>query len=166
MNLRFVIFFFFSVIIHASIMSDGLNFFSNNDTRKTTLPLKDGGQHKTTLRLITVQKTKFHSLASKKNKHQNIKSDLSDIERAKLKNGLNVKYPFLARINNLSGTVVLSIKVGVAGVVENVQVKKSSGHRILDQEAIRQVNLAKFNPGRVQGKPVASNLDVVINFKI
>ena len=83
-----------------------------------------------------------------------------------LKSGLDIKYPFLAKKNNLSGTVVLSVKVGKTGVVEEIKLKTSSGHKILDQEAIKQLNSAKFNPKTIQGKPVASNLDVAINFRI
>ncbi len=166
MKLRFSFFFFLSLLIHASVVTDGLNLFSSHDPAQAALPQSRGGHFKTTLRLISVPKKTNKSFVGNKNKPSKVKNAPSDIKKAKLKKGLDIKYPFLAKKNNLSGTVVLSLKVGATGVVEEIEVKKSSGHKILDQEAIKQLNIAKFNPKTVQGKPVESNLDVVINFKI
>ena len=101
-----------------------------------------------------------------KNKPSKVKSAPSDIKKAKLKKGLDIRYPFLAKKNNLSGSVVLRVKVAATGVVEEIVVKTSSGHKVLDQEAIRQLKTAKFNPKTIQGRPEESSLDVVINFKI
>ena len=131
----------------------------------SNLPQRSGGKFKTTLRLITVPKKTHNAFVDTRNKPSKVKSATSDIEKAKLKSGLEIKYPFLAKKNNLGGTVVLSVIVGVAGTVEDIEVKISSGHKILDQEAVKQLISAKFYPKTIQGKPVTSNLDAAINFK-
>ena len=165
MKLRFSLFFFLSLVIHASVVTEGLNLFSSHEPSQAALPQRSGGLYKTTLRLITVPKKTNKSFVLNKNKQSKVKSAPSDIKKAKLKSGLEIKYPFLAKKNNLSGTVVLRVKVGVTGVVEKIVVKTSSGHKILDQEAVKQLISAKFYPKTIQGKPVTSNLDVAINFK-
>ena len=64
-----VFFFFFSLLmIHASVVTDGLNLFSTNDLTQAALPQRSGGLYKTTLRLITVPKKNNKTFVPNKNK--------------------------------------------------------------------------------------------------
>ncbi|MDO8263934.1 MAG: energy transducer TonB [Gallionella sp.] len=54
----------------------------------------------------------------------------------------NLNYPEQARRQRLYGKLQLSVSILKDGSVENVEVSKSSGHRILDAAAIRIVKLA------------------------
>jgi protein TonB len=54
----------------------------------------------------------------------------------------NLNYPAQARQNQLYGSLKLSVSIRADGSVENVEISKSSGHRILDAAAMRIVTLA------------------------
>ena len=54
----------------------------------------------------------------------------------------NLNYPEQARRQQLYGSLQLSVSIRADGSVENVEVSRSSGHRILDAAAMRIVKLA------------------------
>ncbi|MGH8155409.1 MAG: energy transducer TonB [Rhodanobacteraceae bacterium] len=54
----------------------------------------------------------------------------------------NLNYPSAARRRHLHGNVVLSVTLGTEGQVRGVRINASSGHRVLDDAAIRIVHLA------------------------
>lgn len=54
----------------------------------------------------------------------------------------NINYPQEARRNRLYGNLILRTAVRADGSVEQIQVLRSSGHKILDQAAIQIVELA------------------------
>ncbi len=54
----------------------------------------------------------------------------------------NLNYPDEARRKNLSGSLVLAVAIDVDGQVININISHSSGHRVLDDAAIRIVQLA------------------------
>ena len=59
----------------------------------------------------------------------------------------NLNYPEQARRQQLYGSLQLSVSIRADGSVENVEVSRSSGHRILDAAATRIVKLAApFSP--------------------
>lgn len=59
----------------------------------------------------------------------------------------NINYPDSARRNQLSGNLVLHVAVRADGTIERVQLLHSSGHKTLDDAAIRIVRLsAPFAP--------------------
>jgi periplasmic protein TonB len=59
----------------------------------------------------------------------------------------NLNYPEEARRSNLSGQLVLTVAVRRDGSVERIDVVQPSGHPLLDEAAIRTVNLATpFGP--------------------
>jgi len=61
------------------------------------------------------------------------------------------------------GTAILAMVVGVEGKVHDVQVVRSLDIA-LDQKAIEAVRRWKFSPARMNGLPVAVQIDVEINF--
>lgn len=166
MKLRFSFFFFLSLVIHASVVTDGLNLFSSHDPTQAALPQSRGGHFKTTLRLITVPKKNNKTFVGKKNKPSKVKSTPSDIIKAKLKNGFLIEYPFFAKKNKLQGTVVLTVEINKFGVVKKAKIKKPSGHEILDKKALEQILRASFNPKKVNNQNISSVVDVAINFKL
>ena len=58
------------------------------------------------------------------------------------------KYPKKARIKKLEGDVELVYYVNPVGFVENIHVNRSSGHNILDNEAIRTLSRYHYYPGQ------------------
>ncbi|MGO1071463.1 energy transducer TonB [Lysobacter sp. CA199] len=76
-------------------------------------------------------------------------------------------YPTQAVRDNLTGVVELEILVGVDGKPLDVLVVRSSGHRILDQAAIRVVKSRwTFQPAMSNGQPVQARGRVPIEFKL
>lgn len=54
----------------------------------------------------------------------------------------NLNYPDQAKREKLSGTLILSVTLNPRGKVININIRNSSGHKILDDAAIRIVKLA------------------------
>ncbi|MDH2918100.1 MAG: energy transducer TonB [Sideroxydans sp.] len=62
--------------------------------------------------------------------------------RVKIERIGNLNYPEQARSQQLFGKLQLSVSIRANGTLENVEVDRSSGHRILDAAAVRIVKLA------------------------
>ncbi|MDD4912557.1 MAG: energy transducer TonB [Sideroxydans sp.] len=62
--------------------------------------------------------------------------------RSKVERVGNMNYPQQARDQNIYGKLTLTISIRSDGSVENVEINKSSGQRILDAAAVRIVRLA------------------------
>ncbi len=62
--------------------------------------------------------------------------------RGKIERVGNLNYPDEARRQKLYGTLVLTVSVRRDGSVDNIEVNRSSGFKLLDQAAIRIVELA------------------------
>ena len=78
-----------------------------------------------------------------------------------------LKYPEIARENNVTGTTRLSFVVDKTGTVTRVGVVKSSGDKSLDEEAKRVVSASpKWTPGMQTGKPVNIQYVFVITFNL
>ncbi|MCL2247205.1 MAG: energy transducer TonB [Lentimicrobiaceae bacterium] len=78
----------------------------------------------------------------------------------------NLKYPEVARNNNIAGTVHLEFVVERDGSISGVKVL-AGVYPELDQEAIRVVKmLPKWKPGKQMGKPVRTFFQIPIRFTI
>ena len=78
----------------------------------------------------------------------------------------NIKYPNIARENDIQGKVYVRFVVTETGAVSNVQIARGVDP-LLDEEAIRVVNgLPKWKPGRQGGKFVKVWYTVPINFQL
>lgn len=62
--------------------------------------------------------------------------------RIKVERWGNMNYPEEARRRHIYGSLVLTVSIRADGSVENVEINRSSGHRILDAAALRIVRLA------------------------
>lgn len=78
----------------------------------------------------------------------------------------NVRYPTIARENNIQGKVYVRFVVTEAGAVQNVTVARGVDP-LLDAEAIRVVKtLPQWKPGEQRGKKVKVWYTVPINFQL
>ena len=75
------------------------------------------------------------------------------------------EYTDKARKQKINGTVVLTMVVTEEGKVRDVKVTKSLD-RGLDKQAIAAVSTWKFEPGMKDGKPVAVQLPVEVDFRL
>ena len=67
----------------------------------------------------------------------------------------NVKYPQAAIDATLQGKTIVGFVVRKDGTVSDVHIKKSSGHAVLDKEAMRVVKtMPAWKPGKQKGKLV------------
>ena len=80
--------------------------------------------------------------------------------------GDNIKYPAVARENNIEGTVYVGFVVGKDGTIRDVKVKRGIAGGC-NEEAIRVVELMpKWNAGKQNGKPVSVSYTIPIKFKL
>jgi periplasmic protein TonB len=75
------------------------------------------------------------------------------------------EYTDKARKQKINGTVVLTMVVTEEGKVRDVKVTKSLD-RGLDKQAIAAVSTWKFEPGTKDGKPVAVQVPVEVDFRL
>ena len=62
--------------------------------------------------------------------------------RQKIERIGNLNYPAEAKANRIYGSLQLTVAIKADGEVESVEINKSSGHKVLDQAAVRIVRLA------------------------
>ena len=62
--------------------------------------------------------------------------------RAKIERIGNLNYPEAARSLKLYGSLLLTVSIRSDGSVENVEINRSSGHRVLDAAAVRIVEMS------------------------
>lgn len=80
----------------------------------------------------------------------------------------NLKYPLDAKEKGMSGKVYLKFIVNESGnIADSIYVIKSTGYKILDNEAIRVVkSMPKWKPGTQNGKAVPVFFNIPINFQV
>lgn len=75
-------------------------------------------------------------------------------------------YPEAAQRSGDSGTVVLQVEVGTDGKPGDITIARRSGSRELDRAAVEAVRGWTFEPAIRDGKPVASTVQVPVDFRI
>jgi TonB family protein len=76
----------------------------------------------------------------------------------------NIRYPQIARESKIQGTVVVGFKVKEDGTIADVEIIRGIGGEC-DEEAIRIIaGGPTWNPGKVAGHPVTSQLSLAIRF--
>ena len=88
--------------------------------------------------------------------------------RAKIERIGNLNYPEAARSLKLYGSLLLTVSIRSDGSVENVEINRSSGHRVLDAAAVRIVEMsapfAAFPPGhQARHRRAAHHADVDVH---
>ena len=76
------------------------------------------------------------------------------------------QYPNTAVRNGWQGTVLLRVRVLSTGQVDAVEVQKSSGFKLLDEEAKATVRTWQFTPSKRGATPIDGWATVPIEFKL
>lgn len=77
-----------------------------------------------------------------------------------------IKYPELAKKNNISGTVYVSFIVDKSGVIRNIKILRGA-NEVLDAEAIRVITkMPNWIPGMQKGENVDVIYNLPINFRL
>ncbi len=76
------------------------------------------------------------------------------------------EYPYIARQRHWQGVVWLLVDVSAAGLVDDVDVERSCGYRVLDRAASRTVKRWEFTPATRAGLPVESQVRIPIRFSL
>lgn len=78
----------------------------------------------------------------------------------------NIKYPEIAKENNIQGKVFVQFIIDKDGYVKNVEVVRGVDP-VLDKEAVRVVSsMPQWKPGKQRGKPVKVQFQLPINFRL
>lgn len=76
-------------------------------------------------------------------------------------------YPRRARAARMEGTAEVRVRVNAKGRVERAELVKSSGHTLLDDEAIKTVKRWRFTPAKdSEGKAAADVIVVPVTFRL
>ena len=78
------------------------------------------------------------------------------------------RYPRVAMDNNWEGDVVVRMVIGANGMISMVSVKSSSGHEVLDQQALEMFQKAKplvQIPAALRGKEFTLELRAIYNLR-
>jgi protein TonB len=84
------------------------------------------------------------------------------VQQAQLISRKNPEYPSIAKQASAHGEVVLTAVIGVDGKVKEVKVV--SGHPLLRNAAVTAVKQWVYSPTILNGKPVESESQIVLNF--
>lgn len=76
------------------------------------------------------------------------------------------RYPDFAQTQGWEGTVILNVYVQADGKPKEIQIKQSSGRKILDSSAVQAVRRWSFVPAKLGDTPTASWVEVPIDFKL
>lgn len=76
-----------------------------------------------------------------------------------------IQYPDSAYANGIEGEVMVTIVVNEEGRVEDAVIKRGIGGGC-DEEALRVVRQARFNPGMSQGNPTKIRMDIPVTFEL
>ena len=80
---------------------------------------------------------------------------------------MNMKYPQTAVKAKQQGRAIVGFIVRKDGTVSDVQITKSAGYDVLDEEAMRAVkSMPAWEPGKQKGKPVNVKYYVPITFRL
>ena len=79
----------------------------------------------------------------------------------------NIKYPAEAHQRGLEGRAICQFTVEKDGRVTDGCIVRSTGHKLLDEEALRVIStMPAWKPGMQRGKPVRVKYTVPINFRL
>ena len=76
------------------------------------------------------------------------------------------EYPRLARKKHWEGVVWLLVDVSVDGSVDDLEIEKTCGHKVLDRAAERTVKRWQFSPATRGGLPVSSQVRIPVRFRL
>lgn len=75
-------------------------------------------------------------------------------------------YPLAARRRGVEGTVLVRAEISVGGECQRAELKKTSGHEMLDHAALEAVKKWRFVPAKRGSQAVVAWVEVPITFKL
>jgi len=78
----------------------------------------------------------------------------------------NLKYPAIARIDAIEGTVYVEVIIDKKGEVEKTKIIKSFGHSGCDAAAVAAIRSVKWKPGQARGKPEKVAFLLPVSFRL
>jgi protein TonB len=75
-------------------------------------------------------------------------------------------YPPEAARRHQQGTVVLMLYVNGSGTLDKIEIVKSSGFPLLDEAAIREMKLSKFQPAMDGAIPIRSRAQASVTYRL
>jgi TonB family protein len=87
----------------------------------------------------------------------------ADVMEKLVRHRVDPDYPLAARSSHLQGVIVLDVVIGIDGAVASV--RPLNGPDVLAQSAVDAMRWWKFEPYRVEGKPVVAETTVAMEFK-
>lgn len=79
----------------------------------------------------------------------------------------NIVYPKICQENGIQGRAIVEFVINKDGSVVEVEILRTTGDGILDEEAVRVVKLLpKFKPAIKDGKPIRVKMTIPINFRL
>ena len=86
--------------------------------------------------------------------------------KAKFGGAIPLIYPLIAKKNEWEGTVRIRVVIQPNGLPETISIKKTSGHKVLDNAAIEAVRKTRFIPAKDGNIPVRSIVEIPIKFDL
>lgn len=77
-----------------------------------------------------------------------------------------IRYPSALIRKRIEGDVLVRVQLDADGRVMTVAIERSSGHRALDDSALKQVRTWRFRAAEENGMPIAAEVLVPISFRI
>tara|TARA_B100000524_G_scaffold197900_1_gene102794 strand:+ start:95 stop:811 length:717 start_codon:yes stop_codon:yes gene_type:complete len=115
------------------------------------------------------QKTVPQNYYSEKNKiinQEDYKKKYGAFYKIGTLNNPHPKYPLIARKKGWQGRIILQVSVNNKGIVDNIEILKSSGYEILDSESTNTIKEWKFKPAMIGKTPVNDVLAIPIRFML
>lgn len=75
-------------------------------------------------------------------------------------------YPPQAARRHQQGTVTLMLYIGSDGALEKIEIVKSSGYPLLDQAAVREMRISKFQPAMDGIIPIRSCAQATVTYRL
>jgi protein TonB len=75
-------------------------------------------------------------------------------------------YPPEAARRHQQGTVVLMLYINGSGALDKIEIVKSSGFPLLDEAAIREMKLSKFQPAMEGAIPIRSRAQASVTYRL
>ncbi|WP_372846557.1 energy transducer TonB, partial [Pontiella sp.] len=95
-----------------------------------------------------------------------LQEDKGVITDARPMSGIRATYPRTSQRRGEEGTVILAIEVLAGGQAGSVEVLESSGHKRLDDAAVKAAKKATYTPAKQFGRNIDSRLIQPLTFEL
>jgi TonB family protein len=155
--------FIFTLIVHLLI------FYDFQSQRKDAGPSKllfKNSEIKVKLQSSSLQKSSKEIPISEIESKKGVGPYQSAVEDPRPNGAIAPEYPKASRMMGEEGDVLLKISINKEGLVEEVEIVKSSSSKRLDQAAISAIKKARFFPAKKESIPIDFVTNITISFKL